>query len=134
MGEKTKGHKRHIVTDTMGNLLAVVVHATNIHNTKAGIIAAKRAVEKYPSIQRFCADAGYRKTFEKDVAELLGLSVDISKRITSEWQALSKHWVVGRIFAFMNNSRRLSKDYEISILSSQAMCMISSLRVLISRF
>lgn len=70
MGEKTKGHKRHIVTDTMGNLLAVVVHAANIHDTKAGIIAAKRAVEKYPSIQRFCADAGYRKTFEKDVAEL----------------------------------------------------------------
>ena len=134
MGEKTKGHKRHIVTDTMGNLLAVVVHAANIHDTKAGIIAAKRAVEKYPSIQRFCADAGYRKTFEKDVAELLGLSVEISKRITSEWQALPKRWVVERTLAWMNNSRRLSKDYEISILSSQAMCMISALRVLISRF
>ena len=90
MGEKTKGQKRHIVTDTMGNLLAVVVHVANIHDTKAGIIAAKWAVEKYPSIQRFCADVGYRKTFEKDVAELLGLSVDISKRITSEWQALPK--------------------------------------------
>ena len=134
MGEKTKGHKRHIVTDTMGNLLAVVVHAANIHDTKAGIIAAKRAVEKYPSIQRFCADAPYRKTFEKDVAELLGLSVDISKRITSEWQALPKRWVVERTLAWINNSRRLSKDYEISILSSQAMCMISALRVLISRF
>ena len=133
-GEKTKGHKRHIVTDTMGNLLTVVVHAANIHDTKAGIIAAKRAVEKYPSIKRFCADAGYRKTFEKDVAELLGLSVDISKRITSQWQALPKRWVVERTLAWMNNSRRLSKDYEISILSSQAMCMISALRVLISRF
>ena len=118
----------------MGNLLAVVVHAANIHDTKAGIIAAKRAVEKYPSIQRFCADAGYRKTFEKDVAELLGLSVDISKRITSEWQALPKRWIVERTLAWMNNSRRLSNDYEISILSSQAMCMISALRVLISRF
>lgn len=134
MGEKTKGHKRHIVTDTMGNLLAVVVHAANIHDTKAGIIAAKRAVEKYPSIQRFCADAGYRKTFEKDVAELLGLSVDISKRITSQWQALPKRWVVERTLAWINNSRRLAKDYEISILSSQAMCMISALRILISRF
>ena len=82
----------------------------------------------------FCADAPYRKTFEKDVAELLGLSVDISKRITSEWQALPKRWIVERTLAWMNNSRRLSKDYEISILSSQAMCMISALRVLISRF
>ena len=118
----------------MGNLLAVVVHAANIHDTKAGIIAAKRAVEKYSSIQRFCADAGYRKTFEKDVAELLGLGVDISKRITSEWQALLKRWIVERTLAWMNNSRRLSKYYEISILSSQAMCMIFALRVLISRF
>jgi len=86
------------------------------------------------TIQHFCADAAYRKTFEKDVAELLGLSVDISKRITSKWQALSKHWVVERTLAWMNNSRRLSKDYEIPILSSQAMCMISALLVLISRF
>ena len=53
----------------MGNWLAVVVHAADIHDTKAGIIAAKRAVEKYPSFQRFCADVGYRKTFKKDVAE-----------------------------------------------------------------
>ena len=134
MGEKTKGHKRHIVTDTMGNLLAVVVHATNIHDIKAGIIEAKRAVEKYPSIQRFCADAGYHKTFEKNVAELLGLSVDVSKRITSEWQAPPKRLVVERTLAWMNNSRRLSKDYEISVLSTQAMCMISSFRVLIFHF
>jgi len=118
----------------MENLLTVIVHAANIHDTKAGIIAAKRAVEKYLSIQRFCADAGYRKTFEKDVAELLGLSVDISKRITSEWQALPKCWIVERKLALINNSRRLSKCYEISILFAQAMCMISALRVLISRF
>ncbi|WP_081646415.1 hypothetical protein [Oscillibacter sp. 1-3] len=48
----------------MGNLLAVVVHAANIHDTKSGILAARDAFEKYPSIQRYCADAGYRKTFE----------------------------------------------------------------------
>ena len=118
----------------MENLIAVVVHAANINDTKAGIIAAKRAVEKYPSVQRFCVDAPYRKTFEKDVTELLRLSVDISKRITSKWQLLPKHWVMERTLAWINNSRRLSKDYEISILSSQAMYMISALRVLISRF
>ena len=72
MEEKTKGRKRHIVVDTMGNLLAVVVHAANIHDTKAGIWAAKKAFETYPSIQRFCADAGYRKTFEQDVSSELG--------------------------------------------------------------
>ena len=111
-------------------MLAVVVHAANINDTKAGIIAAKRAVEKYPSIQRFCADAGYRKTFEKDVAELLGLSVNISKRITSEWQALPKRWVVERTLAWMNNSRRLSKDYEITIASAVTIVKLSILHTL----
>ena len=77
----------------MGNLLAVVVHAANIHDTKAGILAAKRAVEKYTSIRRFCADAGYRKTFEQDVKETLGLEVDISARIKPEWTILPKIWI-----------------------------------------
>ena len=117
----------------MGNLLAIVVHAANIHDTKSGITVAKRALEIYPSIRGFCGDAGYRKTFENDVADILGLGVDISERITSQWQILPKRWVVERTLAWMNNSRRLSKDYEISIDSAQAMCIISALRVLISR-
>lgn len=118
----------------MGNLLAVVVHAANIHDTKAGILAAKRALEKYPSIQRFCADAGYRKTFEQDVKETLKRDVDISARIKPEWSVLPKRWIVERTFAWMNNSRRLSKDYEISVKSAQAMCIIASLRTLVARF
>ena len=78
--------KRHIVVDTMGNLLAVVIHAANIHDTKSGIWVAREDFEKYPSIQRFCADAGYRKTFEQDVSCELGLDVDISARIKPEWE------------------------------------------------
>ena len=91
-GGNTKGRKRHIVVDTMGNLLAVVVHAANIHNTKAGILAARDAYRKYPSIQRFCADAGYRKTFEQDISSELGLDVDISVRIKPRWEVLPKRW------------------------------------------
>ena len=62
MAEKAKGRKRHAVIDTMGNLLGIVVHAANIHDTKSGILAAQKACKKYPSIQAFCADAGYRGT------------------------------------------------------------------------
>ena len=61
-GKKAKGRKRHAVIDTMGNLLGIVVHAANIHDTKSGILAAQKACKKYPSIQAFCADAGYRGT------------------------------------------------------------------------
>ena len=118
----------------MGNLLAVKVHASNIHDTKSGIMAAEQAVKKYPSIKRFCADAGYRKTFEQDVSETLGRGVDISARIKPEWEVLPKRWVVERTFAWMNNSRRLAKDFEISVASAQAMCVIAALRILIRRF
>ena len=72
----------------MGNLLAVVVHATNIHDTKAGILAAGDAYRKYPSIQQFCAHAGYRKTFEQDISSEPGLGVDISVRIKPQWEVL----------------------------------------------
>ena len=47
MGEKTKGRKRHIVTDTMGNLLCVHVHAANIHDTKGGVFTFEKALYKY---------------------------------------------------------------------------------------
>ncbi|MBD3633271.1 transposase, partial [Kingella kingae] len=50
-----KGRKRHIAVDTLGNLLSVVVHAANIHDTKAGIFVAKKAFETYPSLKGFCA-------------------------------------------------------------------------------
>ena len=118
----------------MGNLLAVVVHAANIHDTKSGIRAAEKAVESYPSIKRFCADAGYRKSFEEAVKEHLNLGVDISQRIKPAWEVLPKRWVVERTFAWFGNSRRLSKDYEISIDSAQALCCIAALRTLIRRF
>ena len=134
MEEKTKGRKRHIVVDTMGNLLAVVVYAANIHDTKAGIWAAKKAFETYPSIQRFCADTGYRKTFEQVVSSELGLGVDISARIKPVWEVLPKRWIVERSLAWINNSRRLSNDYEISVCSAQTVCTIAAFRSLLKRF
>ena len=118
----------------MGNLLAVVVHAANIHDTKSGILAARDAVKKYPSIQRFCADAGYRKSFEQDVSRELGLGVDISARIKPEWEVLPKRWIVERSLAWLNNSRRLSKDYERSVRSARAVCVIAAFHTLLKRF
>ena len=67
MEGKTKGRKCHAVVDTMGNLLGVVFHAANIHDTKSGILVAQKACEKYLSIQAFCAEAGYRGAFIDEV-------------------------------------------------------------------
>jgi len=130
-GKKVKGRKHHIVTDTMGNLLSVVVHAANIHDTKSGINPAKIAFEKYPTIQKFCGDEGYRKSFEEDILAEFGLGVDISARIVPGFIVLPKRWVVERTFAWMNYSRRLAKDYEYSIHSEENWIMISHLHTLL---
>ena len=113
--------KRHIVTDTMGNLLAVFVHAANIHDTKSGIDPARIAYKKYPTIQKFCGDDGYRKSFEEAVATELGVGVDISTRKTPQFEVLPFRWVVERTFGWSNHSRRLSKDYEIKTVHEENM-------------
>jgi len=118
----------------MGNLLSVIVHAANIHDTKAGILPAKLAVERYPSIKKFCADMGYRGTFVLDVDEILGLGVDISEKIKpGEWEKLPWRWVVERTLGWLGHSRRLSKDYEISTDSAEAVIKISHLHTLLKR-
>jgi len=132
--KKTKGQKRHIVTDVMGHLLAVTVHAANIHDTVVGVDVLKKALGIHSSIKGVCADAGYRKTFEL-AAVRLGLSVDISERIKPDgWEVLPKRWRIERTFAWMNGSRRLSKDYEIRSASAAAMVMISHISTIIKRF
>ena len=128
-GKKAKGRKRHAVIDTMGNLLGIVVHAANIHDTKSGILAAQKACKKYPSIQAFCADAGYRGTCIDEVKVTLHNSaarlpttsfvrcylnqqlrrrVDISEKIKPhEWEKLPWRWIVERTFTWMNAARRV---------------------------
>lgn len=120
--------------DVQGCLLSVVVHAANIHDTKGGISTAARAYERYPSIQKFCADAGYRGTFISDAKEQLALDVDISEKIKPhQWEKLPWRWVVERTFSWLNNSRRLSKDFEISVSSAEAMVVISHCHTLLKR-
>jgi transposase len=118
----------------MGNMLAVVIHAANIHDTKSGILPAKRAYEKYPTIKKFCGDEGYRKSFEEAVLTELGLGVDISERISTKFVIIPKRWVVERTFGWLGNSRRLSKDYEITTKSEEAFVIISHLHTLLRRF
>jgi putative transposase len=132
-GKKIKGRKRHIVTDTMGHLLHVRVHAANIHDTVAGCHVFEEALKGYPSLAGVCADAGYRKTMGKFVKDILHRTIEISQRIIPGWAVLAKRWVVERTLAWLNSSRRLSKDYEITIKAAETMIMISHAALLIRR-
>lgn len=132
--KKIKGRKRHIVVDTMGNLLSVKVHAANIHDTSSGIWAAETALLNYPEIQKFCADAGYRGSFVDAMKEKFQMEVDVVKRSDSEhWRILPKRWIVERTFAWLNNYRRLSKDYEINVVYAESMIKIAASYILLKR-
>jgi len=133
-GKKVKGRKRHIVVDIMGNLLAIVVHSANIHDTTSGIDPASVAYGKYPTIKKFCGDCGYRKTFIENVAHELGIGVDISPKISPQDGVSPKRWIVERTLSWANHSRRLSKDYEISTVSAQNMFILSHISTLLKRF
>lgn len=108
--------------------MGVVVHRANLVDTKMGIWPAMVASCSYPTIKRYCADKGYRGTFIFDAYALLHCHVDISENIKS-----GKRWVVERTFALLNNSRRLSKDYEILTSFSEAMIKLSHIHTLIKR-
>ena len=94
-----------------------------------------KALYRYPTIQAGCADGGYRGTFQNTFDEFHNIRIDISMRIKEQkgFQVLPKRWVVERTFAWLNGSRRLSKDYETSCCSAETMIMISHAATLLKR-
>lgn len=132
--KKIKGRKRHIVVDTSGRLLHVNVHAANIHDTKAAPDILHRAKEKYETIKGYCADGGYRGTTTHHVEKNMGLKIDISKKIKDGFAVIPKRWVVERTHAWVNNSRRLSKDFEILTCSAENFVRISMIIIMLDRF
>ena len=118
----------------MGNLLAVKVHRANLPDTKAGIFVAIAARRKYSTIKAFSGDGGYRGFFVNKVNGILESRVDISLKIKPVgFHVISKRWAVERTFAWFGNSRRLSKDFEITTSSAEAMCKLSHIHTLLKR-
>jgi transposase len=117
----------------MGNLLKVIVHAANIHDTVAGGALIEAVFFKYPSVLGVGADAGYRKTFEEYVASL-GRTVDIAEKIKpKEWEILPKRWRVERTLSWLNHSRRLSKDYEVLPETTEHFIMLVMIKIMLNK-
>ena len=102
---------------------------------RAAYTRLKKALYRYPTIQAGCADGGYRGTFRNTFDEFHNIRIDISMQIKEQkgFQVLPKRWVVERTFAWLNGSRRLSKDYETSCCSAETMIMISHAATLLKR-
>ena len=80
-------------------------------------------MEKHPTIEAFSGDAGCRGTAVTVAEEELDVPLHISMKIKDTWAVLPKRWVVERTFAWLNNFRRLSKDFEILTATSENMLL-----------
>ena len=134
-GKKIKGRKQHIVTDTLGLLLAVVVHAANIHDSKAAQDVISRLRGRFDRLSKIFADGGYRGELIDNVKRIFGWIIDIVLRSDNDkgFVVLPKRWVVERTFSWFESYRRLSKDYEYHTETSETMIKLAMIRLMLNR-
>ena len=135
-GKGVKGRKRHIAVDTLGNLLAVVVHAANIQDRDgARLLLEQLRAEVKSSIKLIWADGAYKGRLAGWVREKLDALLEVVPRPAQNkgFQVLPRRWVVERTLGWFNRYRRLSKDYERLSASSESMVYIASVQTLLRR-
>ena len=135
-GKKVKGRKRHILTDTCGFLIFILVHAADIQDRDGAIDVLAAVRTRFPWLRHVFADGGYAG--DKLRSALVGMgkwTIDIIKRSdrVKGFEVLPRRWVVERTFAWLGRCRRLTKDWEKSIASSTAWALIASIRMLTRR-
>ena len=131
-----KGRKRHILTDTIGLPVAMVVHPANIQDRDGAPLVMARVRGLYPWLRHVFADGGYAGDKLKDALKPLGAwTIDIVKRSDAAkgFVLLPRRWVVERTFAWLNRNRRLAKDVEASIESSVTWLYIASVKLMSRR-
>jgi putative transposase len=135
-GKKVKGRKRHIVTDTLGFLIFVLVHAADIQDRDGAVRVLKAIRHRFPWLRHIFADGGYAG--DKLKAAMRGhgqWTIEIVKRSDAAkgFVLLPRRWVVERTFAWLGRCRRLAKDWDKSLESATAWAQIASIRMLTRR-
>jgi transposase len=120
-GKKIKGRKRHVITDTLGLVLAVLVTAASVHDTTGGKLLLDDLTAAHPTVSKIWADGGYQSSVSNHGAGL-GIDVEVVQRPrTKGFEPLSKRWVIERTFGWPMQHRRLARDYEALPQRSRAM-------------
>jgi putative transposase len=142
-GKKIFGRKRHLVVDTMGLVLLVVVTAANLQDRAGAVEVLQPLFDriKHSKYSRWCrlkliwADGGYRGELISWVKSRLGWTLEIVEKLGDQvgFQVLPKRWIVERTFAWLNRSRRLSKDYERLPQTSEAFIYVAMTRLMLKR-
>jgi putative transposase len=135
-GKKVSGRKRHIVVDTLGLLIAVVVHAANIQDYVGAKAVLAKAKKRFPRLQLLGADSAYERDDLPDWAVLAcNFVLEIVRRAADAvgFVVQKKRWIVERTFAWLSRNRRLARDYERSPRVSETWIHISMIRLMLRR-
>jgi transposase len=135
-GKKTKGRKRHIVTDTNGFMVGLLVHSAGVQDRDGAVPTLQSIRRFYPFLRHIFADGGYAGDKLKQALAGNGdWTIEVVRRCDNQkgFKVLPRRWVVERTFAWLGRSRRLAKDWEKSIQSSTAWTLIAHIRILMRR-
>jgi len=138
-GKKTTGRKRHLIVDTLGLLLVVMVTAASVQDRPGGRTILQRLAARFPTIGLVWADGGYANSIDNTLIgwakATLGLLLQIVKRSddVKGFQVLPRRWVVERTFGWLIRNRRLARDYERLTTNSEAMIKIAMIRLMTLR-
>jgi transposase len=130
-GKKIMGRKRHIVTDTQGHLVGVVVHTADIQDRDGAPLALSSIRSVYPWLRHVFADGGYAgPKLEQALAGKGDWTIEIVKRpnTANGFVLIARRWVVERTFAWLGRCRRLAKDFEATIESALAWILVAHIR------
>jgi putative transposase len=136
MGKKVKGRKRHIVTDTEGSLLALLVQPANLQDNHGAVPLLRMVGLALRRLRHIFADRVYRgQKLLNAIADLGPWTIEIvtRKQTFGTFKPEPRRWVVERTFAWLGRNRRLAKDFEASIASAEAWVLIASIRLLSRR-
>jgi transposase len=135
-GKKIKGRKRHLLTDTLGLPVGMIVHPADVQDRDGAPWLLETVSSLYPWLRHIFADGGYAGDKLKDALKSLGdWTIEIVKRSDAAkgFVLLPRRWIVERTIAWLNRNRRLAKDVEATIESSTTWLYIASVKLMSRR-
>ena len=131
-GKKVNGRKRHIVVDILGLLVAVIVTAANVQDRDAVPALLREAKATSSRLANTLVDGAYNGAVIERASQESGVLVTMVKRPDIKgFVVVPKRWIVERSFGWINRDRRLSKDYERTISSSETWLRLSFIHYMV---
>lgn len=129
-GKQVKGRKRHILVDTLGLLIMVIVSSASVPDREGAVQLFDATDGTLPRLKRVWADQSYAGMLVEWVHQFFAFVLDIVRRPRGQrgFQVLPKRWIVERSLGWFNRYRRLSKDYERREDVSEGMVYLASIR------